>query len=176
MTMIGYRNILIRAARAIRALFRGRSRGGRARHPAWIIAHRGAARVEPENTLPSFARAMELGANGIETDICITADGHFVLWHDANPEGTVALARQSGREELAFVPDVPPPPTSDAEGARPWFRRLRELRDGIRERHPDGAGIVHGDVVGLPGRGARKALRWSAIGTALFGPRAIGRW
>jgi pyridoxal phosphate enzyme (YggS family) len=29
------------------------------------------------------------------------------------------------------------PLTPDAEGARPWFRRLRELRDTLRERHPD---------------------------------------
>lgn len=108
MTMIGYRNPLIRIARAIAALARGRARGGRPRHPAWVIAHRGAARLEPENTLPAFRRAMELGANGIETDVCVTSDGHFVVWHDADPEGTVALARQSGREELAYVPDVPP--------------------------------------------------------------------
>lgn len=106
--MIGRRNPLVRIGRAILALPGWRPRGGRPSHPAWVIAHRGAARVEPENTLGSFLRAMELGANAVETDICVTSDGHFVLWHDANPETTVALARQSGREELAYVPDVPP--------------------------------------------------------------------
>jgi glycerophosphoryl diester phosphodiesterase len=120
MTMIGRRNPLIRIGRAIAALARGRARGGRPRHPAWVIAHRGAARVEPENTLPAFARAMELGANAVETDVCVTKDGHFVLWHDANPGETVALARQSGREELAYVPDVPPL-------ASKWRRAVAEL-------------------------------------------------
>jgi glycerophosphoryl diester phosphodiesterase len=107
-TMIGHRNPLIRIGRAIMALARGRPRGGRQQHPAWVIAHRGAARVEPENTIAAFARAMELGANAIEADVCVTKDGHFVVWHDADPGGAVALARQSGREELAYLPDVPP--------------------------------------------------------------------
>ncbi len=108
MTMIGRRNPLIRIGRAIMALARGRPRGGRQQHPAWVIAHRGAARVEPENTIAAFAHAMELGANAVEADVCVTKDGRFVVWHDADPGGTVALARQSGREELAYVPDVPP--------------------------------------------------------------------
>lgn len=48
-----------------------------------LYAHRGAASERPENTLPSFARALELGADALETDLHLTADGHVVVAHDA---------------------------------------------------------------------------------------------
>ena len=47
-----------------------------------IIAHRGASRERPENTLAAFARAVELGADGIELDVHRTADGVLVVHHD----------------------------------------------------------------------------------------------
>jgi glycerophosphoryl diester phosphodiesterase len=49
------------------------------------IAHRGAPREHPENTLPSFARAVELGADGIELDVHATRDGVVVVHHDPVP-------------------------------------------------------------------------------------------
>jgi glycerophosphoryl diester phosphodiesterase len=50
-----------------------------------IIAHRGASRERPENTLAAFVRAVELGADGIELDVHLTADGVLVVHHDAVP-------------------------------------------------------------------------------------------
>ena len=47
-----------------------------------IIAHRGASRECPENTLAAFRRAMELGADGVELDVHRTADGVIVVHHD----------------------------------------------------------------------------------------------
>ena len=91
-----------------------------ATHPAWVLAHRGAARVAPENTIDAFNRAVALGADGIEADLCVTQDGHYVVWHDAGPEGGVALARQSGREGIAYTPDVP-------HLTSRWRRRVEEL-------------------------------------------------
>lgn len=49
---------------------------------ARIYAHRGASAELPENTLPAFARAVELGAYGIELDIHLTRDGKPVVIHD----------------------------------------------------------------------------------------------
>jgi glycerophosphoryl diester phosphodiesterase len=46
------------------------------------IGHRGAAGHEPENTLRSFARAIELGAELIEMDVQLTRDGRLVIMHD----------------------------------------------------------------------------------------------
>jgi len=47
-----------------------------------LYAHRGAAAELPENTLPAFRLALELGADAIETDAHLTRDGHVVLSHD----------------------------------------------------------------------------------------------
>jgi glycerophosphoryl diester phosphodiesterase len=49
--------------------------------PEWI-AHRGAPREFPENTLPSFERAVERGADAVELDVHATADGVVVVHHD----------------------------------------------------------------------------------------------
>ena len=53
-----------------------------------IIGHRGAAGLEPENTLRSFKRALELGVDYIETDVHLTKDGHPVLIHDETVDRT----------------------------------------------------------------------------------------
>jgi glycerophosphoryl diester phosphodiesterase len=58
--------------------------------------------------MASFRRAVSLGADAIETDVCVTADGRFAVWHDADPDERVALARQLGAERLAYRPFVPP--------------------------------------------------------------------
>lgn len=47
------------------------------------IAHRGAKREFPENTLSSFRRAFELGADAVELDVHTTQDGVVVVHHDA---------------------------------------------------------------------------------------------
>jgi glycerophosphoryl diester phosphodiesterase len=46
------------------------------------FAHRGARTDAPENTLPAFRRALELGAAGLETDAWLSVDGEVVLVHD----------------------------------------------------------------------------------------------
>lgn len=63
-----------------------------------------------------------------------------------------------------------PPETATAEEARPWFRRLRELRDGLAERHPEVLDLSMGmslDYAVAVEEGATMVR----IGTALFGPR-----
>lgn len=47
-----------------------------------IIAHRGASREQPENTLAAFRRALALDADGIELDVHVTRDGVPVVFHD----------------------------------------------------------------------------------------------
>ncbi len=59
-----------------------------------VYAHRGAAAERPENTLASFRRALELGADALETDVHLTADGAVVACHDADGLRTAGVARQ----------------------------------------------------------------------------------
>lgn len=54
----------------------------RERHKAVAIAHRGASERFRENTPEAFRCAAELGAEWIETDVRLTADGEIVLYHD----------------------------------------------------------------------------------------------
>jgi glycerophosphoryl diester phosphodiesterase len=46
------------------------------------IAHRGASAHAPENTLAAFRKAAELGANAVEMDVQVSADGVAVVIHD----------------------------------------------------------------------------------------------
>ncbi len=51
-----------------------------AAHP--VIAHRGSSAEAPENTLPAFEAAMQRGADALELDVRLTADGAPVVIHD----------------------------------------------------------------------------------------------
>lgn len=50
----------------------------------YVLGHRGIPRLLKENTLPSLLKAIELGGDGIETDIRLTKDGVPVIIHDDN--------------------------------------------------------------------------------------------
>ena len=50
-----------------------------------VIAHRGASSELPENTLPAFERAIELGADFVELDVHADAMGQLVVTH-ARPQ------------------------------------------------------------------------------------------
>ena len=58
-----------------------------------IYAHRGASREFPENTMRAFRRALELGADALETDVHVTLDGVLVASHD--PDGARIFGKPS---------------------------------------------------------------------------------
>jgi uncharacterized pyridoxal phosphate-containing UPF0001 family protein len=62
------------------------------------------------------------------------------------------------------------PITDTPEGARPAFRRLRELRDGLRERHPDASELSMGMSLDYH-VAVQEGATMVRIGTAVFGPR-----
>ena len=53
-----------------------------------IIAHRGASSYEPENTMRSFKKALELGCDAIEFDIRMSMDRQLVVMHDSKVNRT----------------------------------------------------------------------------------------
>ncbi len=71
-----------------------------------VLAHRGANRLAPENTVTAFTRALELGADGVELDVHRTYDGLLIVRHDADTGAGVIsdLPLSTVRETL---PDVP---------------------------------------------------------------------
>ena len=57
-----------------------------------VFAHRGAPHAAPENTVPAFRAARELGADWVELDVRRTADDVLVVHHDARlPDGRLLV-------------------------------------------------------------------------------------
>jgi len=67
-----------------------------------LQGHRGTRGHLPENTLPSFARAVEMGVDTLEMDVGVTRDGVVVIHHDRrlNPD----VARKDGKWVQAPAP------------------------------------------------------------------------
>jgi len=69
----------------------------------WLVAHRGGSALAPENTLPAYDRAAALGADAIEIDVRLTADGVVVIFHD---EETARLTGSPGTIEARTLAEV----------------------------------------------------------------------
>src|SRR5262245_48081304 len=59
-------------------------------HPRRLYAHRGASAERPENTMPAFERAVEVGVDALEMDVQLTRDGHLIVAHDELATRTTA--------------------------------------------------------------------------------------
>ncbi len=66
------------------------------------IAHRGGAKLRPENTLAAFEHAVSLGVDACECDVHLSADGEVVVIHDATLDRTTnargSVERMTARE------------------------------------------------------------------------------
>ncbi len=100
-----------------------------ARPPIQVIAHRGASEDAPEHTLAAYRKAIEDGADALECDVRLTADGHLVCVHDrrvnrtSNGRGAVSALELAELAALDFGswkdptrhrtarPPLRPPPT-----------------------------------------------------------------
>jgi len=72
------------------------------------VGHRGAKAYETENTLESFRKAIELGANAIELDVRISGDSKLIVVHDDNLKkvfGKDVRIKESTLEELKQLTD-----------------------------------------------------------------------
>ena len=106
-----------------------------------IYGHRGASAELPENTLPAFALAKELGAYGIELDVHLSRDGVPVVIHDESVDRTTDGSGERGR---------PRPCRPAAAGCRQW----RDDTDPGRGARPGGGHHACGHR-GEGGRGGR---------------------
>ncbi|GAA3488335.1 MULTISPECIES: glycerophosphodiester phosphodiesterase [Streptomyces] len=73
-----------------------------------VVAHRGASEAAPEHTLAAYRRAIEDGADALECDVRLTADGHLVCVHDrrvnrtSNGRGAVSTLELADLAALDF--------------------------------------------------------------------------
>lgn len=63
------------------------------------MGHRGASGSAPENTMASFRRAKELGADAVECDVHLSSDGHLMVIHDSTLDRTT-----NGRGPVSALP------------------------------------------------------------------------
>jgi glycerophosphoryl diester phosphodiesterase len=93
-----------------------------------IVAHRGSSTEEAEHTLAAYRRALHDGADALECDVRLTADGHLVCVHDrridrtSNGKGVVSALRLEDMERMDFA------------SWKTGWRELDEQAYGIDER------------------------------------------
>src|SRR3954470_12092221 len=75
--------------------------------PALRIAHRGMPLVAPENTLRSFAKAIDADADGIELDVHATSDGVIVVHHDPELPGGMVIRETPYADLYREMPELP---------------------------------------------------------------------
>ncbi len=137
-----------------------------------VVAHRGSSHTNAEHTLGAYVRALDEGAEGLECDVRLTADGHLVCVHDrtlqrvANSRGVVSTMQLAQLDELDFaswknpwadLDDEAPEIDEDARRVLTMRRLLETARDydrpldlAVETKHPTRyAGLVERRLVGL---------------------------
>lgn len=74
--------------------------------PFAVIGHRGAAGLAPENTISSFLKAVEVGADLVELDVQVTLDGVAIALHDEDLKRVAGIdvnARRSSYKDLSGI-------------------------------------------------------------------------
>jgi glycerophosphoryl diester phosphodiesterase len=98
-----------------------------------VVAHRGASHDNAEHTLRAYVAALDAGADGLECDVRLTADGHLVCVHDrdlrrtASQHGLISTSNLEELQQLDF-----------ASWKNPWG----ELDDEAPDRDPDRDGVL----------------------------------
>jgi glycerophosphoryl diester phosphodiesterase len=100
----------------------------------YVVAHRGAHNNIPENTLPAYQKAMELGVDFVEIDVRTTKDGRFVSVHndriDGYAEGVKGPIKDFTLEELRAL-DVGSRVGPQWKGTKiPTFEEILDLCKG----------------------------------------------
>ena len=92
-----------------------------------IVGHRGAEGYAPENTLPSFQQAIEIGCDRTELDVRLSQDGEVIVMHDAEVDRT---CDGSGRVEDLTVHELKQLNCADGEK----IPTLQEVIDLCRDK------------------------------------------
>lgn len=98
-----------------------------------VVAHRGSSHEAAEHTLAAYVKALDQGADALECDVRLTADGHLVCVHDrdlrrtASTPGIVSTMNLAELDELDF-----------ASWKSPWS----DLDDEAPERNPQDGKVL----------------------------------
>jgi glycerophosphoryl diester phosphodiesterase len=162
-----------------------------------VVAHRGSSLDNPEHTLSAYLAALDVGAEGLECDVRLTADGHLVCVHDrrvdrtSDGRGLVSTMELAQLDELDFaswknpwasLDDEAPEVDDDARRVLTLRKLLEAVRDydrkvdlAVETKHPTRyGGLVERKLVEL-----LRELDWtgpdSPARVMSFSPVALGR-
>ena len=162
-----------------------------------VVAHRGSSHDNPEHTLGAYVAALDTGAEGLECDVRLTADGHLVCVHDrridrvTDGRGLVSTMELADLDALDFaswknpwaeLDDEAPELDEDTKRVLTLRRLLEMARDydrpvdlAIETKHPTRyAGLVERRLVEL-----LNDVGWAAGGSPVrvmsFSPVALTR-
>ncbi len=106
-----------------------------------VIGHRGASSEAPENTLEAFARALELGADALELDVRLSADGEVVVLHDPTLQRTTSASGSVSAMTVEELRSVDAGYNFTPDGGRTFPFRERGVYvptlEEVLERFPD---------------------------------------
>jgi glycerophosphoryl diester phosphodiesterase len=117
-----------------------------------VVAHRGSSAAYPENTLPAFEAAVEEGADVVELDVRLTADGVPVVLHDLDVSTTTDGRGVVHEMTLAEVKRLD---ASRGRGPRTEVPTLREALEALNGRV--GVDIEVKNLPGEPSFDSREA-------------------
>lgn len=109
-----------------------------------VFAHRGGCELGPENTLAAFDLGLAAGADGLELDVHLSADGVPVVHHDATLDRTTAASGPLAARTAAELARIDAGCRFQSRGSYPYRNRgvgIPTLRDVLR-RYPDTRMII----------------------------------
>ena len=98
-----------------------------------VVAHRGSSHETAEHTLGAYVKALDEGAEALECDVRLTADGHLVCVHDRNLRRTAATPGIVSTMNLAELDEL-----DFASWKNPWA----ELDDDAPARDPEAGKVL----------------------------------
>lgn len=101
----------------------------------WVIGHRGAMGHSPENTMASFERGLELGADLVELDVHLSRDGALMVIHDESVDRTTNGHGLVQDQTLAELKRLDAGAWFGREFAGQTIPTLDEVLDWARQRH-----------------------------------------
>lgn len=113
-----------------------------------VVAHRGASALQPEHTLAAYTTAFDLGVDGIECDVRLTADHHLVCVHDrradrtSNGKGVISTLELAHLEQLDWaswkkVDDSANNEQADSDPERGRLLTLNRLLDSLTSQRQE---------------------------------------
>lgn len=93
-----------------------------------VVAHRGSSEIKAEHTLGAYLAALDEGAEALECDVRLTADGHLVCVHDRDLRRTAATDATVSTMSLAQLEDL-----DFASWKNPWADFDDEAEEEPRE-------------------------------------------